>query len=135
MRRGRTTREIPPPLELECLSALWLLGEANVQGVRDHLAPKKPLAYTTVMTMLDRLARKQAVTRRKEGRSYVYKAVISRDEVRRLAVRELLDSLFDGELADLLSYLGTAPVPVSGPNGAITTDEREEAQTLDAALL
>jgi predicted transcriptional regulator len=120
---------------LECLSALWLLGEANVQGVRDHLAPKKPLAYTTVMTMLDRLARKQAVTRRKEGRSYVYKAVISRDEVRRLAVRELLDSLFDGELAGLLTYLGTAPVPVSGPNGAITADEREEAQTLDAALL
>lgn len=58
MRRGRTAREIPPPLELQCLCALWTLGEANVQAVRDHLAPSKPLAYTTVMTMLDRLTRK-----------------------------------------------------------------------------
>jgi len=69
VRRGRTAREIPPPLELQCLSALWTLGEVNVQAVRDFLAPRKSLAYTTVMTMLDRLTRKQVLSRRKVGRS------------------------------------------------------------------
>jgi len=91
MKRGRTARDIPPPLELECLRALWALGEANVRDVRDALTPKRPLAYTTVMTMLDRLARKQAVSRRKVGRSFVYTPLISREDIRQLAVRELVD--------------------------------------------
>lgn len=105
MKRGRSTREIPPPLELECLRELWALGEGNVQAVKDRLAPRRPLAYTTVMTMLDRLVRKQAVTRRKEGRSFVYTPVISQDAVRQLAVRELLDMLFDGSADNLVRWL------------------------------
>ncbi|MBI4892273.1 MAG: BlaI/MecI/CopY family transcriptional regulator [Acidobacteria bacterium] len=129
MRRGRTAREIPPPLELQCLCALWTLGEANVQAVRDHLAPSKPLAYTTVMTMLDRLTRKKVLTRRKVGRSFVYLPTVTRDEIRRLAVRELVDSLFDGDGALLSAYLsGHQPAP---PAGAAA----EEPKTLDAALL
>jgi predicted transcriptional regulator len=105
VRRGRTARDIPPPLELECLRALWILGEGNVRNVREHLLPKRPLAYTTVMTMLDRLARKQAVSRRKSGRSFVYAPLISREDIRQLAVRDLLDSLFDGSKESLVSYL------------------------------
>jgi predicted transcriptional regulator len=134
VRRGRTAREIPPPLELQCLTALWALGEANVQAVRDHLAPKKSLAYTTVMTMLDRLTRKQVLTRRKVGRSFLYQPLVSREEIRRLAVRELVDSLFDGEDAQLRAYVnGTEPAEAGAQRagGAQT----EESQTLDAALL
>jgi predicted transcriptional regulator len=130
VRRGRTAREIPPPLELQCLTALWQLGEANVQAVRDHLAPKKLLAYTTVMTMLDRLTRKQVLTRRKVGRSFLYVPVIGRDEIRRLAVRELVDSLFDGEDALLRAYLNGAPEPEPAKPAP-----SEEPRTLDAALL
>src|SRR5277367_3767723 len=59
------TREIPPPLEVECLKALWTLGEANVKDVRKALTGNRNLAYTTVMTVLDRLARKGGVSRRK----------------------------------------------------------------------
>lgn len=134
MRRGRTAREIPPPLELQCLTALWALGEANVQAVRDHLAPKKTLAYTTVMTMLDRLTRKQVLTRRKAGRSFLYQPLVSREEIRRLAVRELVDSLFDGEDAQLRAYLnGTEPVAAEPQRAG--TPQTEESRTLDAALL
>jgi len=130
VRKGRTARDIPPPLELQCLAALWAMGEANVQLVRAHLAAHKQLAYTTVMTMLDRLARKQMVSRRKVGRSFVYTPLISREQVRRLAVRELVDSLFDGSEEVLQSYLKGAPVP------AATALEREDESTaLDAALL
>lgn len=139
MRRGRSTRDIPPPLELECLRALWALGEANVQMVREHLAEKRPLAYTTVMTMLERLSRKQAVTRRKLGRSYLYTASVSRDEVRRLAVHELLRTLFDGSTDALMAYLdGSQPAPAAAVTATAAVQAapvEEESRALDAALL
>ncbi len=128
MRKGRTAREIPPPLELQCLTALWTLGEANVQSVRDFLAPSKPLAYTTVMTMLDRLTRKEVLSRRKVGRSFVYTPSVTRDEVRRLAVQELVESLFEGSLTNLRSY-------VNGSGSVAHTPAAEPSSTLDASLL
>jgi predicted transcriptional regulator len=131
VRKGRTAREIPPPLELECLRALWMLGEANVRAVRDHLAPRRTLAYTTVMTMLDRLARKQAVTRHKVGRSFVYTPLMSREDVRQLAVRELLDTLFEGSREDLISYLSGRARAAARPPG----EEAEASAELDEALL
>jgi len=129
MKRGRTCRGVPPPLELECLSALWRLGEANVQSVRDVLLPQHPLAYTTVMTMLDRLARKEIVTRRKVGRSFIYTPVLTRDEVRGRAIRELVDSLFEGSDDALRRYLSAPATPPPAARGA------EEPASLDAALL
>lgn len=105
MRKPGPPREIPPPLELECLKALWTLGEANVRQVMQALAPRRSLAYTTVMTILDRLARKQAVERRKAGRSFVYSPLLTRETMRRLAVRELVESLFAGSEDELAGYL------------------------------
>jgi len=99
------TREIPPPLELACLTELWELGEGNVQAVKDRLSPKRDLAYTTVMTMLDRLVRKQAVTRRKVGRSFVYTPLISREDIRTAAVRELVETLFSGSREGFVQWL------------------------------
>lgn len=127
----RTARAIPPPLELRCLNALWRLGEANVQAVREWLAPQKPLAYTTVMTMLDRLTRKRFLARRKVGRSFLYTPLVSRDEIRQLAVQELAESLFDGSIDELLAFLG-------GPAAAAVHPQpptEGEPQPLDAALL
>ena len=57
------------------------------------------------MTVLDRLTRKGALSRRKSGRSFVYVPMLSRDLLRRLAVNELVDSLFDGSRGDLIEYL------------------------------
>ncbi|MCS7043940.1 MAG: BlaI/MecI/CopY family transcriptional regulator [Bryobacteraceae bacterium] len=127
----RKARDIPPPLELRCLAALWKLGEANVRAVREFLAPRRPLAYTTVMTMLERLTRKQFLTRRKVGRSFVYRPVVSRDVIRSLAVQELLDLLFDGSPQGLIQFLGGAPP--EAPPGAPA--EESEGRPLDAALL
>ena len=60
-------RELPPPLEMMCLNALWEIGEGNVEDVRRVVSQNRPLAYTTVLTLLDRLTRRGAVSRRKEG--------------------------------------------------------------------
>ncbi len=128
MKRGRTAREVPPPLELECLCALWSLGEGNVQSVREILIAKKPLAYTTVMTMLERLTRKQVLVRRKVGRSFVYSPVVSRETVRQNAVRDLIESLFDGNKGALTAFL-------NGTSAHASSMGEHEPESLDAALL
>lgn len=96
-------RELPPRLELECLKALWDLNEASVRDVQATLS--RPLAYTTVMTVLDRLARRGCAERRKVGRGFVYSAVLSRDSVRRVALEDLIECYFDGSEASLHHYL------------------------------
>jgi predicted transcriptional regulator len=109
--RKAAAREIPPPLELLCLNALWSLGQASVKDVRARLAPDRPLAYTTVMTMLDRLARRGIVTRRKTGRAFVYAPAVSRDALRRLALQEFLDLHFESSAQQLLRFLQDQPRP------------------------
>jgi predicted transcriptional regulator len=98
-----TPRELPPRLELECLKALWDLGDANVRDVQAALI--RPLAYTTVMTVLDRLARRGCVERRKVGRGFTYSAVLTRDSVRRLAIQDVIHCFFDGSEDSLRDYL------------------------------
>jgi len=128
MRRAAPPRDIPPPLEMLCLKALWSLGEGKVTEVREVLAGSKPLAYTTVMTILGRLAKKNVVTRRKVGRAFVYAPGISRDAIRRLALKEFVDCFFDGSeqrLAEFLRRPGTGELVL----------ELEVNAGMDAALL
>jgi len=102
---SRAPRDIPPPLEMLCLKALWSLGEGNVKDVRGVVAQSRPLAYTTIMTVLERLARKGKLTRRKTGRAFVYSLQASREEMRRAAIRELVDGFFDGSEEELVRFL------------------------------
>src|SRR5436309_6402070 len=82
MRRPGPPRDIPPPLELECLKVLWGLGEGSVRDVRQVLVGNRNLAYTTVMTVLERLEKRGGVTRRKQGRSFIYVPKVSQDALR-----------------------------------------------------
>jgi predicted transcriptional regulator len=114
--RKAATREIPPPLELLCLNALWSRGQGNVKEVRELVAPSRSLAYTTVMTVLDRLARRGIVTRSKAGRAFVYAPAVSRDAMRRLALKEFLDSYFDSSEHQLVQFLrGESRVETDAP--------------------
>jgi predicted transcriptional regulator len=128
MRRAAPPRDIPPPLEMLCLKALWSLSEGNVSEVREVLAGSKPLAYTTVMTVLDRLAKKNVVTRRKVGRAFVYAPGISRDAIRRLALKEFVDCFFDGSEQRLAEFLRR-------PGAGEPALEVEVSAGMDAALL
>ena len=104
----RSTRDVPPPLELLCLRALWSIGEGNVKDVLQIVTRTRLLAYTTVMTVLDRLVRKGKVSRRKVGRAFVYTPEASRDAMRRTAIAELLDGFFDGSERELIAFLEPA---------------------------
>jgi predicted transcriptional regulator len=97
------------PLELDCMNTLWPLGEGTVREIRDQLAPRRPRAYTTIMTIMDRLARKGVVERRKVGRAYRYKANLSVEDARADALGQLIEGFFGGSSAALLAQLGQAP--------------------------
>jgi BlaI family transcriptional regulator, penicillinase repressor len=105
MRRPAAQRDMPPPLELECLKALWGIGEGTVRDVREVMAGNRALAYTTVMTVLDRLEKRGGVSRRKRGRSFVYVPKLSRQELREFAVKEVADRFFDGSAEELARFV------------------------------
>ncbi len=128
---GRGAREVPPPLELLCLRALWTAGEGRVKEVQEIVAASRRLAYTTIMTVLERLVRKGKLTRRKSGRAFIYAPAASRDAMRQVAVRELVESFFDGRPEDLAAYLRDHGTPASGASGEAAAEEVR----LDTALL
>jgi predicted transcriptional regulator len=139
MRKARSLREIPPPLELECLRALWSLGQGNVRLVREALLPSRVLAYTTVMTVLERLVRKGAATRAKNGRSFLYAPALSREALRRVAVRDLVNTLFGGSEQELIDYLKAsrpaAAAAAASASAAAPASAGGQEPPLDTALL
>ncbi len=76
------------PLEISVMEILWTAGESNVHQVARSL--ERPLAYTTVMTTLDRLYKKGWLERRKSERAYLYIARQSRQEWEHQAAREFV---------------------------------------------
>ena|SRR5579863_5542770 len=117
MRRPAQPRDIPPPLELECLKVLWKLDEGTVHAVRHGLQESRALAYTTVLTLLDRLEKRDLVIRRKQGRAFVYAPKASREIMRERALKELTGNFFDGSEEELLAYLQMRAQKSAGASG------------------
>src|SRR5579862_9792677 len=95
------------PLELDCMNALWPAGEATVRDIQIALAPIRPRAYTTIMTILDRLAQKGVVLRRKSGRAWLYSPNVTDEEARSRAIAQLVDGFFGGSAEALAAHLAT----------------------------
>lgn len=93
------------PLELDCMNTLWPMGEGTVREIRDQLAARRPRAYTTIMTIMDRLARKGVVERRKVGRAYTYRANVTADEARAQALGQVVENFFGGSKEALIAQL------------------------------
>jgi predicted transcriptional regulator len=91
------------PLELEIMHVLWEEGPANVQSVQQKL--KRPLAYTTVQTMLNILHRKGKVKRTLKERAYFYTPAVSRSHVTRQHIGDIIDRLFGGSAESLVMSL------------------------------
>jgi predicted transcriptional regulator len=92
-------------LQLAVLRVLWRGGEPTVQEVQAALHPERPLAVTTVATLLSRLEKRRVVTHRSEGRVYRYRACLSEEEARRSMVGGLAGRLFGGDVTALVSHL------------------------------
>ena len=91
------------PLELEVMNVLWETGVANVQTVQQQL--KRELAYTTVQTMLNILHRKKKVSRALRERAYFYEPLVSRRQIVKNTVGELIERLFGGSAESLVMNL------------------------------
>jgi predicted transcriptional regulator len=96
------------PLELDCMNTLWPMGEGTVREIRDALASRRPRAYTTIMTIMDRLARKGVVERRKTGRAYTYRPNLSAETARAQALSQVIESFFGGSKESLMAHLDGA---------------------------
>ena len=92
-------------LQLAILQILWDRGEATTQDIHAQLHEDRGLALTTVATLLSRLEKRGILKHRKDGRQYVYHALVTRPEVRRSKIRELTETLFEGDAAALISHL------------------------------
>ncbi|MGH7936294.1 MAG: BlaI/MecI/CopY family transcriptional regulator [Chthoniobacterales bacterium] len=102
------------PLELDCMNALWPCGEATVRQIQQALLPTRPRAYTTIMTILDRLAQKGIVERHKSGRAWIYRPNISAEEARSHAVSQVVDGFFGGSPVALASHLSINGILLGG---------------------
>ena len=83
-------------VELELMTPLWQLGEGTVHDVMGMLPPARPLAYTSVSTVLRILVGKGVLLARKEGRGHVYVPRISKAEYEATSLRHMVQRVFDG---------------------------------------
>jgi predicted transcriptional regulator len=98
------------PLEASVMAVVWSAGEpVTVRAVVDDLNSRRsePLAYTTVMTVMGRLAKKGTLRRRKEGRGFIYEA--SAPDHAGLAVKEVLDTYGDAAVAHFVDTARADP--------------------------
>jgi predicted transcriptional regulator len=89
-------------LERAVLSIIWEHGDTSVRDACERLGPS--VAYTTVMTTMDRLFKKRLLARRKVGRAFVYTATATREELEGAVAAELVQTLLQKD--------GTEPLPI-----------------------
>ena len=93
------------PLELDIMKAVWRTPPVTVRDVQEIIRPTRNLAYTTVMTILDRLHQKGFVTRKLQSRTHYYEPAVAFVDVRDEAVKTLIKRFFDGKEAGLREFL------------------------------
>ena len=87
------------------MAVLWQRSEATVLEIQHALRPTRPLASTTIATLLSRLEKRRIVTYRTEGRQYVYRAVLQEKDAREHALGEVTRGLFAGDVPTMVSQL------------------------------
>ncbi|MEV0231484.1 BlaI/MecI/CopY family transcriptional regulator [Nonomuraea sp. NPDC050786] len=107
-------------LESTIMDRMWAIKEpASVRDVLEHLRKERPLAYTTVMTVMDKLHTKGLLKRKPVGRAYIYEAVSSKEAYTADVMRDSLAR--SGNRAATLVHFLERLTP-------------EEASALEAAL-
>jgi predicted transcriptional regulator len=91
--------------QLAVMRVLWDRGEATVAEAQELLDLERPLAYSTVATVLSRMEQKGLVTHRAEGRVFYYRPAVSEDGMGTSLVGELVDQIFGGSPSALVSHL------------------------------
>jgi len=104
------------------MKVVWRLAEASVRDVYETVRERRPVAYTTVMTMLNTLETKGYLKKTLHGRAYRYRPAVPEQRVVREMVREFVGRVFDGASGSLLAHLVKGSV--------LSQKEREELRRL-----
>lgn len=92
-------------LELQIMNIVWKQGKSTVHDVKDAISKSRKPAYSTILTMMRKLENKGYLQHEVDDRTYVYQATISRQEVRRSMLGDLLERAFEGSPSLLISSL------------------------------
>jgi predicted transcriptional regulator len=94
------------PAEWEIMEAVWeLKGSPSVREVLEHAFPGGDKAYTTVQTVMNNLAKKGLLRRKKKGLVNFYTPTRSRDQMVRKEMKSIVSRIFDGSVPALANYL------------------------------
>ncbi|HEY9687439.1 MAG TPA: BlaI/MecI/CopY family transcriptional regulator [Coleofasciculaceae cyanobacterium] len=119
-------------LENIILNALWDLecdgsDKIFVGDIQEKIkSPNKKWAYTTVKTVLDRLVDKEIAVREKDGKKYLYRSVVDRDEAGILALKKVVRQYFRNDVNELVACLGRLQTP-----SKIVAERKAAAKQLD----
>lgn len=92
--------------ELTVMKLLWRAGEPLPSAeIAKRLEPETGWSFSTVSTLLGRMAEKQAIGHEKRGKAYYYRPLIAEDDYKKRETRSFLGKLFDGRASDLLAAL------------------------------
>ena len=89
--------------ELHLMNILWDKGEATVQQLHDVLEEPKP-AYTTTLTVMQVLTKKNIVTFEKRGKANVYKPLLTREEYINEFMDDAKENVFGGSIRSFFSF-------------------------------
>jgi BlaI family penicillinase repressor len=92
-------------VQLAIMRVLWERGRATAKEVTEALNEQRPVAHSTVQTLLRKLEKRGSVTHEKEGRTFYFIPLVQEDEVQQTGVRELLNKVFQGSASGLVSHL------------------------------
>src|SRR5262245_11133787 len=101
----KRAKSVPTDQELEILKLVWQRGEATVREIYHDLQKQRPVAYTTVLTMMGILESKGHLKKKPGERAYVFSSAQPEAKVRRNMVREFVSRVFDGSAKPLLVQL------------------------------
>lgn len=103
---SRPAAEQPTELELQLLKILWVNSPQPVREIRDRLADSgRDIAHTSVITTLNTMVKKRFLARKKEGKAFLFSPRITRDQVSRSVLGDIVDRVFDGSAAAVLAGL------------------------------
>ena len=93
--------------QFDIMSVIWSQGEAAVTQVCKAIngGRKRKLRRTTIQVQMSRLEKKGWLTHRTEGRTFLYRALVSRDEALAFIARDVTNRIFGGSCADLVKAL------------------------------
>jgi len=92
-------------VQLQIMQLLWQQGRASAREITAALARQKPIAHSTVQTLLRKLEDKGVVTHVVLDRTFVFRPAVDRHSVTRSSTRELIERIFGGSAAQLAVYL------------------------------